>query len=79
MRSCARCAARRAARDRRHPELADVLEFLAAGATAIQIGTANFREPGVSGRLVEELGAWCAARRTPVTSSSAARTAAAAR
>ena len=47
-------------------ELADVLEFLAAGATAIQVGTANFKEPGVSGRLVEELGAWCAERRTPV-------------
>ena len=47
-------------------ELADVLEFLAAGATAVQIGTANFKEPGVSGRLVEELAAWCAERRTPV-------------
>jgi dihydroorotate dehydrogenase (NAD+) catalytic subunit len=47
-------------------DLSDVLEFLAAGATAVQIGTANFKEPGVSGRLVEELGAWCAARQTPV-------------
>ena len=47
-------------------ELADVLEFLAAGATAVQVGTANFKEPGVSGRLVDELGAWCAERRTPV-------------
>ena len=24
------------------------------------------KEPGVSGRLVEELGAWCAVRQTPV-------------
>jgi dihydroorotate dehydrogenase (NAD+) catalytic subunit len=43
-------------------ELSDVLEFLAAGATAVQVGTANFRDPGVSGRLVGELAAWCASR-----------------
>lgn len=43
-------------------DLSDVLEFLAAGATAVQVGTANFREPGVSQRLVEELSAYCAAR-----------------
>ena len=47
-------------------ELSDVLEFLAAGATAVQVGTANFKEPGVSGRLVEELGAYCRERRVPV-------------
>lgn len=40
-------------------DLSDVLEFLAAGATAIQVGTANFRDPGVSGRLVAELAAYC--------------------
>ena len=33
----------------------DVMEFLVAGATAVQIGTANFYNPGVSGRLVDEL------------------------
>src|SRR2546422_543359 len=33
-------------------QLSDVLEFLAAGATAVQVGTANFNEPGVSARLV---------------------------
>ncbi len=43
-------------------DLADVLEFLAAGATAVQIGTANFKDPGVSGRLVGELSAYCALR-----------------
>lgn len=43
-------------------DLSDVLEFLAAGATAVQVGTANFRDPSVSGRLVEELSAYCAAR-----------------
>ena len=47
-------------------ELSDVLEFLAAGAAAVQVGTANFKEPGVSGRLVDELAAWCAARGTSV-------------
>jgi dihydroorotate dehydrogenase (NAD+) catalytic subunit len=49
-------------------DLSDVLEFLAAGATAIQIGTANFRDPGVSGRIVAELTAWCAARGRSVQS-----------
>ncbi len=43
-------------------DLSDVLEFLAAGATAVQVGTANFRDPGVSGRLVGELAAYCARR-----------------
>lgn len=37
----------------------DVLEFLIAGASAVQVGTANFRDPGVSGRLVRDLAAWC--------------------
>jgi len=49
-------------------ELSDALEFLAAGATAVQIGTANFKDPGVSGRLVEELAAYCEKRRTSVKS-----------
>jgi dihydroorotate dehydrogenase (NAD+) catalytic subunit len=43
--------------------LEDVLEFLAAGAMAVQIGTANFRDPGVSGRLVDELEAYCRNKR----------------
>ena len=43
-------------------DLYDVLEFLAAGASAVQVGTANFRDPGVSGRLVSELEAHCAER-----------------
>lgn len=37
--------------------LNDVLEFLVAGASAVQIGTANFYDPGVSARLVDELDA----------------------
>jgi dihydroorotate dehydrogenase (NAD+) catalytic subunit len=47
-------------------ELPDVLEFLAAGATAVQVGTASFKDPGVSGRLVRELAEYCAARKTRV-------------
>ncbi len=35
--------------------LDDVLEFLVAGATAVQIGTANYYDPTVSQRLVEQL------------------------
>ncbi len=35
--------------------LDDVLEFLIAGATAVQIGTANFVNPAVSGELVTDL------------------------
>lgn len=35
--------------------LEDVLEFFAAGAAAVQIGTANFTHPDIAGRLVSEL------------------------
>ena len=35
--------------------LDDVLEFIVAGATAVQIGTANYYDPTVSQRLVEQL------------------------
>jgi dihydroorotate dehydrogenase (NAD+) catalytic subunit len=38
-----------------------VVEFLIAGANAVQVGTANFRDPSVSGRLVGDLARWCAA------------------
>lgn len=33
----------------------DAMEFLAAGASAVQVGTATFRDPGASQRLLEEL------------------------
>jgi dihydroorotate dehydrogenase (NAD+) catalytic subunit len=33
----------------------DVLEFLVAGASAVQIGTATFADPTVSGRMVDQL------------------------
>ena len=48
--------------------LEDVLEFLAAGASAVQIGTANFKDPGVSGRLVGELAAYCEKREVTASS-----------
>jgi len=35
----------------------DVMEFLVAGATAVQIGTASFYDPGLASRLVSELDA----------------------
>jgi dihydroorotate dehydrogenase (NAD+) catalytic subunit len=35
----------------------DVMEFLVAGASAVQIGTASFFDPGLSSRLVVELDA----------------------
>jgi dihydroorotate dehydrogenase (NAD+) catalytic subunit len=49
-------------------DLSDVVEFLAAGASAVQIGTANFRDPGVSGRLVDELEDYCRTRDVTVRS-----------
>ena len=36
-----------------------VVEFLIAGANAVQVGTASFRDPGVSGRLVRDVARWC--------------------
>ncbi len=35
----------------------DVLEFIVAGATAVQVGTASFRDPLVLPRLIDELSA----------------------
>ena len=39
----------------------DALEFVAAGATAVQVGTATFSEPGAAARIVTEMRAWLAA------------------
>jgi len=38
---------------------ADALEYLVVGAKAVQVGTANFVEPGAAARIVGEMGAWC--------------------
>ncbi|MGH2467617.1 MAG: dihydroorotate dehydrogenase [Candidatus Limnocylindrales bacterium] len=43
-------------------ELDDVLDYLMAGASAIQVGTAIFADPGLPVRLADELAAWCAAQ-----------------
>ena len=42
--------------------LADVLDFLAVGAVAVQVGTAIFADPTLPVRLVEELGSECRTR-----------------
>jgi dihydroorotate dehydrogenase (NAD+) catalytic subunit len=43
-------------------ELADVLDFLAVGAVAVQVGTAIFADPGLPVRLVDELAMECRRR-----------------
>lgn len=42
--------------------LNDVLEYLIAGAAAVQVGTASFLEPAVMPRLIAELSDWMDAR-----------------
>jgi dihydroorotate dehydrogenase (NAD+) catalytic subunit len=39
----------------------DALEFIAVGATAVQVGTVTFAEPGAAERVVSEMRAWLAA------------------
>ncbi len=39
--------------------LDDVLDYLAAGATAVGLATATLADPWLPGRLGEELAAWC--------------------
>lgn len=38
----------------------DALEFLMAGASAVQVGTATFTEPAAALRIVGEIAGWCA-------------------
>src|SRR5262249_36423885 len=38
----------------------DALEFIAAGATAVQVGTATFVEPGAATRVLAEMREWLA-------------------
>lgn len=40
---------------------ADVIEFMLAGATAVQIGTANYWDPRATEKIVAELERWCEA------------------
>ncbi|NKB87872.1 MAG: dihydroorotate dehydrogenase [Acidobacteria bacterium] len=41
-------------------ELDHVLQFMTIGASAVQVGTANFYNPGFTGKMVDELIEWCA-------------------
>jgi dihydroorotate dehydrogenase (NAD+) catalytic subunit len=41
----------------------DVVEFLLAGASAVQIGTGNFNDPTLAERVVDDLETWCVQRR----------------
>ncbi len=41
---------------------ADIVEFMLAGASAIQIGTASYWDPCATEKIVEELRRWCADR-----------------
>ena len=36
----------------------DALEFIMAGAAAVQVGTANFLDPQACVRITQEIGAW---------------------
>ena len=38
---------------------ADIIEFMLAGATAVQIGTASYWDPCATEKIVDELNAWC--------------------
>jgi dihydroorotate dehydrogenase (NAD+) catalytic subunit len=44
---------------------ADVVEFMLAGAAAVQIGTASYWDPCATEKIVDELQAWCADHRIP--------------
>ncbi len=37
----------------------DAIEFLMAGATAVQVGTANFTDPYAMPKIIQALNAWC--------------------
>jgi dihydroorotate dehydrogenase (NAD+) catalytic subunit len=38
---------------------ADIVEFMLAGATAVQVGTASYWDPRATEKIVEELQGWC--------------------
>jgi dihydroorotate dehydrogenase (NAD+) catalytic subunit len=41
----------------------DIIEFMLAGATAVQIGTASYWDPVATEKIVNELQDWCAEHR----------------
>jgi dihydroorotate dehydrogenase (NAD+) catalytic subunit len=42
---------------------ADVIEFMLAGATAVQVGTASYWDPCATEKIVEEVERWCVEHR----------------
>jgi dihydroorotate dehydrogenase (NAD+) catalytic subunit len=44
---------------------ADVVEFMLAGATAVQIGTASYWDPCATEKIVDALQEWCTERQIP--------------
>ena len=40
----------------------DALEFIMAGASAVQVGTANFFDPGVTIKIIDGISRWCTAK-----------------
>jgi len=40
----------------------DAIEFLMAGAVAVQVGTANFTDPYAMPKIIDGLNAWCDSR-----------------
>lgn len=47
----------------------DIAEYMLAGASAVEVGTAHFVDPRASERLVEGLKRWCVESKTPEISS----------
>ena len=43
----------------------DAIELVMAGAAAVQVGTATFRDPRAPRRILQEMEAWCAGRGVP--------------
>jgi dihydroorotate dehydrogenase (NAD+) catalytic subunit len=43
----------------------DVIEFMLAGATAVQVGTASYWDPRATEKIINELGRWCAQHEVP--------------
>jgi dihydroorotate dehydrogenase (NAD+) catalytic subunit len=44
----------------------DAVEFLMAGADAVQVGTATFRDPRAPWRILRDVANWCAKKQTSV-------------
>src|SRR5215470_11050476 len=43
----------------------DVIEFMLAGATAVEVGTASYWDPRATKKIAGELGRWCSAHEVP--------------